>query len=175
MPSDTIALPDRAVVLLIGAAGSGKSTFAARHFQADSIVSADRLRGIVGPNESSQQHNDEVFERIHQIVQERAAAGLLTVIDATNTRGPARSELGWHAHRHHRPLVAIVLDLPVKTCLEQNGRRPHPVPPRVVRQQVADLRHIESDLETEGYSLVHLVRSVQGLDQLRVTIGSGTE
>ncbi|HEY0493197.1 MAG TPA: AAA family ATPase, partial [Candidatus Dormibacteraeota bacterium] len=94
-----IDVPPAALVMLIGPAGAGKSTFAARHFPADAIVSSDRLRQLMAGDDSSQQANDDVFGSIHQDVAERARAGLLTVIDATNTRGPERTELGWHAHR----------------------------------------------------------------------------
>ncbi len=171
-PDATIQVPADAVVLLIGAAGSGKSTFAVRHFPADSVVSADQLRGVLGGIEGSQHRNDEVFDRIHQVVEERAAAGRLSVVDATNARGPARAELGWHAHRHHRPLVAIALHLPLETCLAQNAQRPHPIPPRVVRQQAADLLHLETDLETEGYAAVYIFRSGAELDTVRIAIGT---
>ena len=169
-PDSVVRIPTGALVLLIGAAGSGKSTFAARHFPAESVVSPDRLRGLLGGEESSQARNDEIFERVHQLVEERAAAGLLTVVDATNTRGPARAELGWHAHRHRRPLVAIALDLPLETCLAQNAQRPRPVPPRVVRQQVADLRHLDTDLDTEGYAAIYLIRSASDLERVRITL-----
>ncbi|HEY0493995.1 MAG TPA: AAA family ATPase [Candidatus Dormibacteraeota bacterium] len=166
-----INVPPAALVLLIGPAGAGKSTFAARHFSADAIVSSDRLRKLAAGDDSNQQANDDVFGRIHQVVAERAGAGLLTVIDATNTRGPQRTELGWHAHRYHRPLVAIVLDLPLEICLARNGSRPHPVPARVVRQQSADLRHLDTDLEAEGYAAVHSFRSVSELETAQVWIG----
>ena len=40
-------LPDPAVVVLAGAAGSGKSTWAAERFRAAEIVSSDALRAAV--------------------------------------------------------------------------------------------------------------------------------
>jgi protein phosphatase len=168
----TISLSASAVVLLIGASGSGKSTFAARHFPAELITSSDHQRGLIAGDASDQGANDVVFERMHQAVEERAAAGILTVIDATNTRGPARSELGWHAHRHHRPLVAIVMDVPVEICLQRNAARIRPVPNRVILQQVADLRHLEADLELEGYAAVHVFRSEAEVDATRIVIES---
>ncbi len=159
-----------AVVLLIGAAGSGKSTFATRHFPAEAVISSDRHRGLIAGDELDQGVNDAVFERMHEVVEERAAAGLLTVVDATNTRGPVRSELGWHAHHHHRPLVAIVLDVPVETCLLRNAARARPVPNRVIRQQAADLRYLEADLEPEGYAAIHVFRSEAEVDAARILI-----
>ncbi|TMB65167.1 MAG: phosphatase, partial [Chloroflexi bacterium] len=53
-----IHLPPAALVLLIGASGSGKSTFASRHFDADAVVSSDRLRGLVAGDESDQRATD---------------------------------------------------------------------------------------------------------------------
>ena len=170
----TISLSSSSVVLLIGASGSGKSTFAARHFPAEAVISSDRHRGLIAGDESDQGANDVVFERMHQAVEERAAAGLLTVIDATNTRGPARSEIGWHAHRHHRPLVAIVLEVPAETCLHRNAARIRPVPNRVIRQQVADLRHLDADLELEGYEAIHVFRSEAEVDAARILIDGRT-
>ena len=41
-------LPDPALVLLVGAAGSGKSTWAHQHYRAVEIVSSDALRAVVG-------------------------------------------------------------------------------------------------------------------------------
>src|SRR3954447_23552912 len=44
----TVAVPDPALVVLIGAAGSGKSTWALDHYRRAEVVSSDELRGIVG-------------------------------------------------------------------------------------------------------------------------------
>jgi predicted kinase len=44
----TVNLPDPAIVVLIGPAGSGKSTWAAARYAAGEIVSSDALRAVVG-------------------------------------------------------------------------------------------------------------------------------
>jgi len=170
IPMSVINVPASAVVILVGPAGAGKSTFAARHFPGESVISPDDYRKELGGEASTQHHNTEVFERVHRVLEARAEAGLLTVVDATNTRGPERTELAWHAHRHRRPLLAVVLDLPPDTCLARNASRPHPVPTRVIRKQVADLRHVETDLETEGYRAFHIFRSVAQVDSATVVI-----
>lgn len=42
-----IEIPDFALIVLIGATGSGKSSFAARHFRPTEIISSDYCRGLV--------------------------------------------------------------------------------------------------------------------------------
>ena len=43
----TILVPDPSLVLLVGAAGAGKTTFAARHFAPDEVLSSDAYRAVV--------------------------------------------------------------------------------------------------------------------------------
>ncbi len=168
-----ISIPASALVILIGPAGAGKSWFASRNFPAETVISTDAHRKQVAGDPSTQRRNEQVFERVHQLVEQRTAGGLLTVIDATNTRGPLRTEFAWHGHRHHRALIAIAFDLPLETCLAQNAGRAHPVPARVLRQQFADLRHLDTDLESEGYDAVHRLHSSAEVDATRVVIGKG--
>ncbi len=49
MPDDTrtLKVPELSLVLLVGASGSGKSSFAARHFKATEVISSDYCRGLV--------------------------------------------------------------------------------------------------------------------------------
>lgn len=170
IPMSVINVPVGALVILIGAAGAGKSSFAARHFPAGAVISTDDFRKELGGTAATQMYNAGLFERVHHVLEARTEAGLLTVLDATNTRGPERSELAWHAHRHHRPVLAIALDLPPDTCLARNASRPYPVPARVIRKQIADLRHVESDLATEGYLAFHILRSLTEVESAQVVI-----
>src|SRR6185437_3413417 len=50
-PGTAVALPDPALVVLVGASGSGKSAWAAEHYRPDEVVSSDRLRALVGSGE----------------------------------------------------------------------------------------------------------------------------
>ena len=43
-----MSIPDPALVVLVGASGSGKSTWAAGRYRAEEVVSSDALRGLVG-------------------------------------------------------------------------------------------------------------------------------
>src|SRR4051812_33051923 len=97
-----IEIPEFALVLLVGASGTGKSTFAAKHFLPTEIVSSDRARGWVADDETDQSVTADAFELVHAIVERRLKHRRLTVIDATNVQPEARKGLialarKWHA------------------------------------------------------------------------------
>jgi protein phosphatase len=56
-----IRIPDFALVVLVGATGSGKSSFAAREFLATEIVSSDLCRALVSDDETDQTVTSEAF------------------------------------------------------------------------------------------------------------------
>ncbi|MDB6078143.1 MAG: metallophosphoesterase, partial [Akkermansiaceae bacterium] len=56
-----ILLPELSMVLLIGVSGSGKSTFAHRHFKATEIISSDVCRGLVSDDENDQTVSSQAF------------------------------------------------------------------------------------------------------------------
>ena len=159
-----------ALVVLIGAAGSGKSTFAGRQFPSDAIVSSDHLRAAL--NATSPGRKD-VFEHVLPIVESRMETGRLTVVDATNTDWMRRSELIGRARRHGRPAIAIVFHLPVAVCLAQNASRPTAVPASIVRRQAAQIARDRDRLDLEGFAAVVTFRSVEESSRARLEIERG--
>src|SRR5882757_4302289 len=113
-----------ALVVLIGASGSGKSTFAARHFAPTQVLSSDFFRGLVADDEGDQSASRDAFEALHFVAGKRLAAGRLTVVDATNVQRAGRSDLLNLAREHDVLPVAIVLDVPESVCLRRNQARP---------------------------------------------------
>lgn len=169
----TIAIPENALVVLIGAAGSGKSTFAGRWFPPDAIVSSDALRASTP--RSGKKRRLDVFEPLLAAVEERLAQGLLAVVDATNTDWMRRSQLLALARRYGTRPVAMVFDVPLEDCLAWNRTRAKPVPPSVVRGQAAQIERDLDRLDLEGFeSIYRLQRHPGGPDdtsQSQVTIG----
>lgn len=167
--SPAISLPSDALVLLIGIAGSGKSTFAARHFAPTEILSSDTLRAVISDDPHAQGATDEAFDLLHRILAMRLRRGRLTVVDATNVEGWARAELLAVARRHRRPTVAIVIDVPFEVALTRNARRPAPRPPvAALRRQARWLADTLREIDSEGFVAVHRLTSVEAVDSVRV-------
>jgi len=164
-----LPLPDHSLVLLIGPAGCGKSTFARKHFRPTEVVSSDACRGMVADDEADQTASKDAFELLHRIVAMRLRRGRLTVVDATNVRARERKELLALARAHRRPAVAIVFDLPPRTCQERNLRRVDRVAPReVVRVQHRRMRLSLPRLKAEGFAKVLVFCSAKDVDAATV-------
>ena len=152
----SLIIPDPSLVLLVGAAGSGKSTLAARLFAPDEIVSSDALRAVVAGDEADQRASAVAFRILHRTLDRRLAAGLLTVVDATNTVAAHRSPITRRATTAGLPRVAIVLDLRPDVVHAQNARRNRIVVPDVIDRQLAGVRETvdRGRLQVEGYEPV---------------------
>ncbi|MGA1871930.1 MAG: polynucleotide kinase-phosphatase [bacterium] len=147
-----LRLPKLSLVVLIGTSGSGKSTFAKKHFLATEIISSDYCRALVSDDENNQRVTDEAFELLHYITRQRLKLGKLTVIDATNVRPEDRKELVAIAREYHALPVAVVFFLPEKVCQERNkDRADRDFGPHVIRNQRSLLRKSLKKLKYEGF------------------------
>jgi protein phosphatase len=168
-----IAIPDPSLVVMIGAAGAGKSTFAARHFDRSEILSSDAFRKLIAGDEADQRATRAAFVRLHRELEQRLADRRLTVVDATNLEPSARRALLVRARAADLPAVAIVLDLPGATVLSRNGARSgRTVDELVVRRHLDRLRHVidgsGTRLEAEGFGQVVVLRDPQAVDEARL-------
>lgn len=162
-----IAIPDPSLVVLVGAAGSGKSTFAARHFAADEVLSSDAYRALLSGDEADQRRTRTAFSILHREVVRRLAAGQLVVVDATNVEHHARRALRERADAAGVPAIAIVLALPPGVVHARNGARTE----RIVNSSVVE-RHLarlavalgDSGITSEGFEAVHVLGSVEEID-----------
>jgi len=167
--SVVLPIPADALVLLVGVAASGKSTFAQRHFVTTEILSSDAMRAMIADDPGAQGATDDAFDLLHRIAAMRLRRGRLTVVDATNVEDWARSDLLGTARRHRRPAVAIVLDVPLEVAMERNAARAAPrPPPAALRRQHRWLSDSLSSLADEGFAAVHHLRSVAEIDGARV-------
>ena len=151
-----VTIPELALVVLIGPSGCGKSTFARKHFRPTEVLSSDYCRGLVSDDENSQDATQDAFELLHYIARKRLAAGRLTVVDATNVQPEARKPLVALAREFHCLPVAIVLNVPERTCQDRNRSRPdREFGSHVVRTQIRQLRRSQRGLKVEGFRHIY--------------------
>jgi protein phosphatase len=169
-PMTNITIPELALVLLVGASGSGKSTFARRHFLATEVISSDFCRGLVADDENDQSATRAAFEVLEFIAARRLAAARLTVIDATNVQPEARRSLIDLAREYHVPIVAIVFDLAEEICQARNRERADRNFGRhVVRNQQRQLQRSLPRLKREGFSRVFVLASPEAVETASIS------
>jgi protein phosphatase len=164
-----LKIPELCLVVLIGVSGSGKSSFAARHFRPTEVLSSDTFRGLVGDDENDQSVTAEAFEALQAVAARRLKLGRLAVIDATNVQPDARRPLLALAREHHVLPIAIVLDVPEQVCVQRNLARPdRAFGAGVVRRQHASVSRSAGRLEREGFRRVFLLRGVAEVDGAQI-------
>src|SRR5215210_4040970 len=162
-----ISIPELSLVVLVGASGSGKSSFAREHFLPTEVISSDFCRGLVSDDENDLAATKDAFEVLHFIAAKRLAAGKLTVIDATNVQPEARQPLVALARGHHVLPVAIVLNLPERLCQDRNrDRADRNFGPHVVRQQSQQLRRSIRNLKREGFRHIFEFSTPEEIDDV---------
>ncbi|QWC84504.1 polynucleotide kinase-phosphatase [Nocardioidaceae bacterium] len=164
-----VGVPQAGLVLLVGVSGSGKSSFAARHFLPTEVVSSDTCRGLVADDENDQSATPDAFEVLEFIVGVRLRRGLLTVVDATNVQGPARASLVRLAKSHDVLVDAIVLDVPERLAIDRNRSRPdRAFGDHVVTRQQRDLTRSMRRIRKEGFRRVHVLRGAEEIDTVTI-------
>ncbi|GAA3743333.1 polynucleotide kinase-phosphatase [Plantactinospora mayteni] len=165
----TLDIPELALVALVGVSGSGKSTFARRHFAPSQVLSSDTFRAMVADDENDQSASGDAFDVLHYVAGKRLRAGRLTVVDATNLQQHARAGLVTVAREHDVLPVAIVLDVPEPLCWERTQARPDRTFARqVLGRMQRDLRRSVGRLEREGFRKVHVLRGVEEIEAAEI-------
>lgn len=164
-----ISIPDFSLVVLIGPTGSGKSSFARRHFLETEIVSSDACRAIVSDDETDQAASGDAFELLRLTAGIRLRRRKLTVIDATSVQPSDRAELVQLARQYHALPVAIVLNIDPDLCHERNQGRPNrDFGPHVARNHSKALRRGLRGLQKEGFRQVHIMNTPEDVERLEI-------
>ncbi|WP_432189874.1 polynucleotide kinase-phosphatase [Streptomyces sp. Tue6028] len=169
-PGRVLPVTDLSLVVLIGASGSGKSTFARQHFKPTEVLSSDFCRGLVADDENDQSASGDAFDVLHYIAGKRLAAGRRTVVDATSVQQESRRQLVELARKHDVLPIAIVLDVPEDVCAARNAARTDraDMPRRVIQRHIRELRRSLRHLEREGFRKVHVLRGVEEVEGAEV-------
>lgn len=130
-----IPIRDGSLVFIIGLPGSGKSTFARKHFPQECIVSTDALRGALSNNQANQLVSEEAFNIATNIVRSRLKNGQTVVIDAMNLSQSSRARFTSIAKEYHCETVGILLDISPEQSRVQNKQRLKQVSDDYLRQK----------------------------------------
>lgn len=149
-----MSLPDPALVVLVGASESGKSTWAAQRYRAEEVVSSDALRGVVGSGAHDLDASTDAFALLESIVTARLRRGLTTVVDTLGFDVGRR--LGWlsRARAAGLPAVLVLLETPDEECRRRNTQRDRPLPARALAAQLRRRREVATEVVDEGWDLV---------------------
>jgi alkanesulfonate monooxygenase SsuD/methylene tetrahydromethanopterin reductase-like flavin-dependent oxidoreductase (luciferase family)/predicted kinase len=153
-PEPGAAVPDPALVVLVGPAGSGKSAWAAARYRLPEVVSSDQLRAVVGSSEHDLDASADAFTLLDQIVAARVRRGLTTVIDTLGLDPARRRGYAELARRQGLASVAVVFDTDPAECRRRNRGRDHAVPAAVLDGQLRRMRNAVADIPAEGWDLV---------------------
>ena len=129
-------LPEPCLVVLVGPAGCGKSTWAARWFRPEHVISSDRLRAMVGTGEHDQRAGTAAFEVLDLVIDHRLRRRLTTVVDSTALEAARRKVYVDTARRRGVAVVAAVFDLPEHEVRRRNRQRADGVPAAVLTAQL---------------------------------------
>ena len=153
-PGAEVVLPAPCVVVLVGASGSGKTTWARAHFRPEQVVSSDALRAIVGEGEDDLAASDDAFALLEQIVEHRLRRRLTTVIDTLGLDRSRRTAWRELARRHDVATVCVAFTGTAAECRARNRAAGKRVPDRVLAGQVAQFREQHEALSAEGWDVL---------------------
>jgi protein phosphatase len=162
-------VPDFCLVVLIGATGAGKSTFANRRFEPSEVISLDLCRLQVTDDEDDTSADGDAVDLARTIAEKRLKNRRLAVVDAGNTRAIDRRPFVQAARHCHAPLVAIVIDPGLEVCIARNKlKRGSDLKPSVAKRMIQEMRGGLSGLPREGFHQVWELASVEAVDTARI-------
>ncbi|MFD6876960.1 MULTISPECIES: AAA family ATPase [unclassified Streptomyces] len=152
---DLLNLPAGTLCTLIGAPGSGKSSFAARYPESWRVC-LDFYRRLATDSEADQSATPVAAEIQNLLLDARLSRNLNVLVDSTNVLPHVRAHLLARARYWQRPAVAVLFDVPLAKVEAQNTSRDRVVPPHIVREHHQLLPDADQ-LHREGFAAVHLI------------------
>ncbi len=150
------AIPSPSLVVLIGPAGSGKTTWAEEHFRQGQVLSSDAFRAFFGTGPHDQTVSTEAFRLLDQLIDARLAKGLTTVVDTLGLDPEERARYREKAGAAGMACVAVGFDTDAETCHANNARRDRSVPKSVLDKQIRRWRATRDGLADEGFDAIFI-------------------
>lgn len=114
------------VIVMIGAPGSGKSTFAKQYWQQNpsfKYLSSDALRAELGTGEDDQSVTPQVFSTLKRRLDHCLRRNESVIVDATSMNAKDRKDYINAAKQFNAKVVAYAFVCDKKTLLERNQKR----------------------------------------------------
>ena len=160
----------REFYLMVGLAGSGKSTIAKEieyaicmsspkydeYGRADKVVliSSDDIRAEILGDVNDQTQNDKVFSHIHKLIKQAVRDYNHIIVDATNlTIKNRRALLNCLDDKKDYHKIAYIVNTPIEKCKENNSKRDRKVPEYVIDNQA---KKFEIPFANEGFNSIFL-------------------
>lgn len=152
------------MVVLAGAACSGKSRWAAERFRTAEVVSSDALRGAVGSGPADLEASADAFALLDQIVAARSKRSLTTVIDTLGLDPERRASYRRLAREAGLAPVLVIMNTAAALCRERNRQRDRPVPAPVLTDQLRKISRLLESAEEEGWDQVLIIDQDSGVE-----------
>jgi len=142
------------IVVMVGASGSGKSTWSEARWPATSVLSSDALRALLVDNEDAQWANAQVFQVLDVAARARLELGRRVIVDATNAKKEDRAQWRELAREFDVPCAAVWFDIGQEVCEARQQQRERKVSARVISRQLSDLSNVREQLEAESWDML---------------------
>ena len=144
--------------VLIGAPGSGKSTYAATLAERENavVISGDDVRAELYGDAAIQGDWGEIWERIEERVSE--CCGMNVIIDGTHCRRDYRDEtIALLRSYGYDQIEAVVIDAPLDRCIMRNAARQRNVPRYVIVNMWEKLQVSLKNISNEDFSHINFI------------------
>lgn len=126
------------IILLVGASNSGKTTFANLALQSCPTpfiyINADKMRGLIGKDESDQSVNGLVFATLERMCDYLMSLNKPIIVDCTNYNKKNRKLWVALAKKYNYKLAAVILNTKIEECIARNEKRDRKVPVEIIQK-----------------------------------------